>query len=126
MSDRLTQNFHLAELQCNDGTPVPEEFHANALAICERAQALRDIVGPLKVVSGYRTPAWNSRVGGARKSQHLTASALDLRSALHPSSTLHALYLDLIRKGEVPDGGLGFYPTFIHIDVGRPRRWTVK
>jgi uncharacterized protein YcbK (DUF882 family) len=120
---QLTKNFHLSELMCRDGTPVPDEYVDNARLICERAQALRDIAGPLVVVSGYRSLAHNKRVNGAKSSQHLTASALDLRSAKVSAADLHRLYLRLIRDRLVPDGGLGLYRTWVHVDLGRPRRW---
>lgn len=123
MSNQLTKNFALSELMCRDGTPVPDEYVENARLICERAQVLRDLVGPLVVVSGFRSLAHNKRVGGAKSSQHMTASALDLRSATKSAARLHAKYLSLIRTGLVPDGGLGLYSSWIHIDIGKPRRW---
>ena len=33
---------------------------------------------PLTIGSGYRTPAWNRKQGGARKSQHPGGKAIDL------------------------------------------------
>lgn len=46
------------------------------LAILE---CIRDAIGrPLRIVSGYRTPATNRAVGGARRSYHLSARAADL------------------------------------------------
>lgn len=122
-NEQLTKNFALAELMCRDGSPVPQHYWENARAICVRAQALRDVVGPLVVVSGYRSKLWNNRVGGAKRSQHLTASALDLRSVSYTATELHDAYLKLIKEGTVPDGGLGLYKSWIHIDTGRPRRW---
>ena len=120
---QLTPNFHISELMCRDGTPVPRELVDNARRICERAQLLRDVVGPLVVISGYRTMLWNHRVKGAKRSYHLTASALDLRSARRPARELLLTYLRLIKLGRVPDGGVGIYPTFLHIDLGTKRRW---
>lgn len=121
---RITDNFHLEELACKDGTPVPREYRENAFNICVRAQALRTLVGPLAVTSGYRTLAWNERVKGAKTSHHLTASALDLRSDRWTAIELAELYAGLVRLAVVPAGGLGIYEGWIHIDLGRPRRWT--
>jgi uncharacterized protein YcbK (DUF882 family) len=121
---RLTPHFTLSELACHDGTPVPDMCLANARAICERAEVLRAAIGsPLIVVSGYRTPAYNKRIGGAARSQHMTASALDLVSRVVPAAELRLLYLKLIGEGQVPDGGVGEYPNFVHIDIGKARRW---
>jgi uncharacterized protein YcbK (DUF882 family) len=119
-----TRSFVLQELRCHDGTAVPERHWSNALAVMKRAQVLRDRIGePLQVLSGYRTAAWNRRVGGAAHSQHLTASAMDLVARTLTPVELHRVYLELIGAGLVEDGGLGLYPSFIHIDIGRPRRW---
>lgn len=128
MPTHLTQNFALEELACRDGTPVPKEFHANALDICIRAQKLRTLLGSgLNVTSGYRTQAHNTKVGGAKNSAHLTASALDLSSPKWDADLLGVMYEGLIRLGVVPDGGLGVYRRasggWIHIDLHKPRRW---
>ncbi len=120
---KLTPHFLLSELRCHDGSEVPEKYVANALAICQRAEVLRAVVGPLIVVSGYRTPSYNKRIGGAARSQHMTASALDLVSREVTAAALRGEYLLLIKQGEVPDGGVGTYPNFLHIDIGKPRRW---
>lgn len=124
MTRRFTRHFRVEELACRCGAPVPERFYANAVAVCQRAEVLRAHLGfPLTVVSGYRTEAHNHKVGGSKASQHLTASALDLRSYHHTPLELAAAYESLIEAGHVPDGGLGVYDTHIHIDTGRPRRW---
>ena len=120
---RLTDHFTLGELSCKDGTPVPDRFYDNAVAICERAEALRLIAGPLIVTSGYRTEAHNRKVGGAKRSMHLTASALDLRSKKLSGRRLAHLVLELILDGRVADGGVGCYEGWVHIDLGRRRRW---
>lgn len=47
--------------------------------LLEVLECIRAINGrPLRVVSGYRSPDYNRRVGGARKSQHLYGRAADL------------------------------------------------
>lgn len=120
---RLTPHFMLSELRCHDGTDIPDKYVGNAIAICKRAEVLREVVGPLFVTSGYRTAAWNKRVGGAKGSFHMTASALDLTSRLVSAKELHKVYTVLIKEGRVPDGGLGLYENWIHIDIGKPRRW---
>ena len=124
MTVRLTPHFLLSELACHDGTPVPEKYLNNARAICARAEILRAAAGcPLIVVSGYRSPTYNARIGGAKRSQHMTASALDLVSRTMTAAQLRAIYLNLIKAGKVLDGGVGTYPNFVHIDIGPPRRW---
>lgn len=56
----------------------------------ELARALdvyRRHYGPTRIVSGYRDPAHNQAVGGARNSQHLYGSAADLE----PRGSLNAV-----------------------------------
>lgn len=79
---------------------------------------------PYHVISGYRSPATNAalaaRSGGvAQHSLHMAGQAIDvrlpgceLRSLRDAALGLHA-------------GGVGYYagPDFVHIDVGRVRRW---
>jgi uncharacterized protein YcbK (DUF882 family) len=121
---KLTKNFAKEELVCKDGTPVPDKSLGNATEICKRAQVLRDFLGTaLSVNSGYRTEAHNTKIGGAKNSYHLTASALDLHCTEWDAELLADVYQGLINIGAVPDGGLGRYPNFVHIDIGRPRRW---
>jgi uncharacterized protein YcbK (DUF882 family) len=121
---RFSKYFSVEELACRDGNPVPECYYENAKAICARADKLREKVGhPLVVTSGYRTPAYNKKVGGAAKSQHVTASALDLKCHEVPAKELARIWEELVAAGEVPDGGLGVYRSWIHIDIGKPRRW---
>lgn len=125
MSRRFTKDFEVQELACRCGVPVPQALYPNALEITRRAQILRDSLGtPLLVVSGYRTREHNDRVGGAPRSHHLHAEALDLRSLYHTPAELADRYEALIASGEVPDGGLGIYRNHIHIDIGPAgRRW---
>lgn len=71
----LSPHFSRAEFDCHDGAranPAPE-----LIAALER---LRAITGnhPIVIVSGYRSPAWNRRVGGATHSQHLVNRAADI------------------------------------------------
>jgi predicted chitinase len=56
---------------------------------------LREAVGrPIKVNSGYRGPALNQRIRGAKNSQHLTGQAADIQS---PGTTVLELFKKVIR-----------------------------
>lgn len=128
MTIQLTQHFNLSELRCKDGTAVPEHLVENAREICERAQVLRDELGkPLRVISGFRTPSHNARVGARPTSLHVTARALDLACTGMSADQLAAAWRRLVLLERAPDGGLGVYPRkwggWIHVDTGRPRRW---
>jgi zinc D-Ala-D-Ala carboxypeptidase len=70
----LSPHFSRAEFDCHDGQrahPDPE--------LVRRLELLRARKGtPLRIVSGYRDPAYNRAVGGAPNSQHLWNRAADI------------------------------------------------
>jgi len=78
----------------------------------------------IDVVCGYRTP-WSNEFlrthghGVARHSLHMQAMAIDIRMPGVKTSTVRDAALGLHR------GGVGYYATsdFVHVDVGRVRRW---
>lgn len=117
-------NFDLSELRCADGTDVPMELIPNAIKLLVNLQVLRDFLGtPVKINSGYRTKAYNTRIGGAKASAHLSASAADIVVPGVPAATVHMILTGLMRIGAIHDGGLGRYKNFNHYDIGKRRRW---
>jgi uncharacterized protein YcbK (DUF882 family) len=121
---KLTKNFSLSEFACHDGTPVPESKIDNVKALANNLQVIRDELGaPLQILSGYRTPTWNTKVGGAAKSMHKEAKAADLTTKGLSPRQLHAKIASLIKAGKIADGGLGLYRGFVHYDIGAVRRW---
>jgi len=74
--------------------------------------------------SGYRTYNHNKAVGGAKRSQHLTASAADINAQDYTPKQLHMIIELLIDEGKMKQGGLGLYNTFVHYDIrGIKARW---
>ncbi len=75
---------------------------------------------PVMVTSGYRSPSYNRKVNGARKSLHMICAAADIQ-------------IDGVSKWEVARfarsmsgrGGVGTYchTTSVHVDVGPERDW---
>ncbi|WP_427450525.1 D-Ala-D-Ala carboxypeptidase family metallohydrolase [Litorimonas sp. WD9-15] len=83
----------------------------------DRLQLARYDVGkPFQILSAHRCALHNARVGGAPLSQHLKL-AVDIRASGHNRQDL----LQACRKAGFT--GFGFYTTFLHIDLGRPRQW---
>ena len=81
---------------------------------------------PFGVISGYRSPTTNALLCGehehsgvAAKSLHVQGMAIDIRVGGRSLAALHDAALAL--RG----GGVGYYPAsdFVHVDVGRVRRW---
>lgn len=125
-SEQLTTNFKLSEFACRDGSPVPAEYRSNVQELAKNLQVLRDAIG--KAVSlncGYRTPKHNKAVGGVTNSQHLTASAADLRVSGMTPANVQAKIIALISDGKMKEGGVGLYKTFVHYDIrGSKSRWS--
>lgn len=123
---KLTQNFSLEEFNCKDGTTVPEKYYSNVLKVAENLEVLREYLKIPIIISGsgYRTKKHNTKVGGAPKSQHLTASAADISvHGLSPMQIAEAIET-LIEEGKMQQGGMGVYPTFVHYDIrGTKARW---
>lgn len=79
---------------------------------------------PFQVISGYRSPTTNAALAGAssgvaRRSLHMEGMAIDIAMDGVSTETVRDAALTLSR------GGVGFYPNpgFVHVDVGRVRRW---
>jgi len=115
--------FKLQEFNCNDGTKVPEEYYANLQELMDNLDVLREHLGhPITINSGYRSPDYNKSIGGAQKSQHLTASAADIRLNVTTSIVQKAIK-QLMEDGKMKKGGLGIYSNFTHYDIGKERTW---
>lgn len=78
----------------------------------------------VQVISGYRSPQTNAALharssGVAAHSLHMDGMAMDIRIPGVALTHLHDAALSLRR------GGVGFYPgsDFVHVDIGRVRRW---
>jgi uncharacterized protein YcbK (DUF882 family) len=128
MKAQLTKNFHINEFRCKDKdrTPVPEKYYNNVFELAVNLQMLRDEINePVSITgSGYRTPAHNKAVGGATRSQHLTASGADINARNHTPAQLGAVIERLISEGKMKQGGLKSYRTFVHYDIrGVKARW---
>ena len=121
----LTQNFSLREFRCKDGTDVPEELMESVQLLAENLQKLRDRLDvPITVISGYRSPEYNKRCGGVLRSQHLLATAADIKVRNHSPADVQGIVISMIKSGELHQGGVGVYPSFLHYAVrGRAARW---
>lgn len=125
MTDQLSKNFKKSEFKCRDGTHVPDELMENLEELVENLQIIRDHIGvPMRIISGYRSPKYNRRIGGARKSQHMKAKAADIVVKTIKPVKMREIIIDLIKEGKIKKGGVGLYRSFVHYDTrGRNARW---
>jgi len=102
------------------------EVHPIDPRLLDLLYALGRAIGPhgFQVISGYRSPVTNARLaaaseGVATHSLHTQGMAIDVRVQGIRTSALRDAALEL------HGGGVGYYPRsdFVHVDVGRVRRW---
>lgn len=109
-SKKLSGNFKVSEFACKDGS--------DAVLVAPRLvmvlQTIRDHFGvPVVIHSAYRTPQYNTKVGGVAHSQHCYGTAADITVVGQDPAGVAAYARQLM-----PDwGGVGIYDTFTHIDV---------
>ena len=114
---QLTVNFKVKEFACKDGSDVVL-VSPKLLTIL---QTVRIHFGkPVIINSGYRTPSYNKKIGGANYSQHMYGTACDIRiNGVSPKDL--ASYIETLL---VNTGGIGIYSTFVHVDVRTKKaRW---
>ena len=116
-----------AELACHDAarTPYPVRWRqSRARRLVTMFEAIRHACGdrPLRVLSGYRTPAHNRAVGGARHSQHVEGRTIDLAPPRGWSvKRFHAVVRTVAREDDPRIGAVGYYRWGVHVDI-RSRR----
>jgi hypothetical protein len=122
---RLTPHFRLSEFHCNDPqrTPVP------AIGVPPLRRLARDVLEPMRakfgvctVWSGFRTDRRNAEVGGAPSSWHQYHRHGGLGVASDVTFA-RGTPREWANEAErlLPNGGVGRYPTFVHVD-NRPTR----
>lgn len=110
------------------GSPfeVPPEHHwPDAAAVLRLVRTLKDqgILGDFEVHSGYRNASINACAGGAPRSAHFKAFAVDFRPNT-PANAASALCAFWREQGRDWNMGFGRYPSgLLHIDVSGYRAW---
>jgi uncharacterized protein YcbK (DUF882 family) len=139
-------NLHTGErvntVYWHDGKYIPEALrHINWVLrdhhtdeVCRINPELLDVLTqlqlklrtrePFQIFSGYRSPATNTMLaamtdGVAQNSLHMQGMAADIRVPDRSLVKVQRAALSL------EAGGVGFYPRsdFVHVDIGRVRRW---
>ena len=136
---KITRNLSWGEVIRGSGFNSLDEIPNELISEMEETarevfQPIRETIGkPVFVLAGgaIREPELNERIGGAKRSQHLRGTALDLRCS-DPGDTvaLYDLIIEMQSDGRLPHGGAALYltksgrPRFVHVDRrGRKARW---
>ncbi|WP_289172093.1 D-Ala-D-Ala carboxypeptidase family metallohydrolase [uncultured Parasutterella sp.] len=121
----MSKHFKPSEFESKDGrpSPWPEVVDPALYHLLEEIRA--DFGEPICINSGYRSPEHNAAVGGAKNSYHVKGQAADIRPQYSSDkekwkSSLGRLKIIANRRCK---GGVGFYSSFVHVDLGPERRW---
>ncbi len=110
-------HFSARELSCDCRRHCKGEYYHD-VAFLDALEALRALVGPIKINSARRCKGHNRAVGGARSSMHMRTLAADIAIGTHKRGDL--------ARGALKAGfrGIGYGRTFLHVDLGVRRAWT--
>ena len=121
---RLSKNFTVEEFDCHDGTKVQKRDYNGLEYLCKQfLEPLRAKYGAVHINSGYRTPSYNARVGGASNSYHVYTAhdgndqAADITCQKGRPSDWHATLNAIRNRKRNGRGGLGLYASFVHVDI---------
>lgn len=102
--------FKVKEFACKDKSPIVfiDSYLVGVLDILRT-----EIQKPIIITSGYRTPEWNAKCGGAKYSYHMRGMAADIRSdGITPKELANKL------NKIVPDEcGIIVYKSWVHFDT---------
>lgn len=88
--------------------------------VLDRVSAASSLFGQeLTIQSGYRSPAYNKKVGGAKNSQHVHKNAVDISTAGMNDEQKAALTASLVQAGFTRIIGYSGQQA-IHVDMGNP------
>ncbi len=121
---RLSTHFVVEEFDCHDGSQVMKRDYDGLTLLCKTyLEPLRAKFGPVTINSGYRTAAYNRKIGGASQSFHVYTihdgndQAADVTCAKGTPAQWHST-LNWIRNNKMGGkGGLGLYSNFVHVDL---------
>ena len=135
---QLTKNFKLEEFLYSDfftqeeQQKVLESFYneqsillPNLVKLANQLQILRDYLNePIIINIAYRPKWYELSRGRDGNSQHVLFKAADIRTNLTSIQELGDIIDKLTKKGDILQGGIGFYRNFVHYDIRKYKaRW---
>jgi len=126
MNNRLSKNFTFTEFASKDGAEPTPDVLENLRKLTRNLEVIREHFGnvPIKINSGWRSPAHNAKIGGVKNSQHVKGKAADIVIKGFTPRQIAAELEKLIEAKKISQGGIGVYPNFLHYDIrGKKARW---
>ena len=78
----------------------------------------RELLGaPIMTLSVYRSPVYNRKIAGATHSEHMNFTAIDFQVKANSGPAEWAGVLRQMRQSGLFKGGIGVYPSFVHVDT---------
>jgi len=74
----LSAHFDTTEFACQDGCGLGTLPGDVSALLIEKLEAMRPLIGPMKVNSGCRCPKHNAEIGGSGLSAHTSGDAADV------------------------------------------------
>ena len=105
--------FKPSEIACKGSDSLL--IDPRALDVLVRARILAD--KPFRILSAYRSPIHNAKIGGAPKSVHKLGMAFDISLRGHDREDL------LAQCKQSGFTSYGKYKTFLHVDIRKGRFW---
>lgn len=108
---QLGKHFKVKEFASKDGSPVAfiDSYLWTVLDILRT-----EVEKPVIITSGYRTPDWNKKIGGAKYSYHMRGMAADIQVyGMTPKEVAKKLK-DIVPNDEC---GIIVYKNWVHFDV---------
>jgi zinc D-Ala-D-Ala carboxypeptidase len=109
-------HFSPQELACKCNKYCQGEYFHDP-AFLDALEKMRMNIGAIVINSARRCPKHNEACGGAPLSMHKSEIAIDVKIAPHNRVELY--------EAAVKSGfrGMGFGVNFLHLDLGKRRRW---
>ena len=123
--EEFEESLKAKELKIDNLIPSNKIRYAVRLLVLNLLQPLRNKVQrPLVLKSGYRSPALNKAVGGAKDSQHLKGEAADIFC----KDAMEVLLLaQIIFRFSIPFDQIVLYDSFLHLSfrANGPQRFQI-
>ena len=115
-ADELTSYFEVTRRGVTNSYPPVADWN-NILPTLRIVDELRNHFGkPVVLLSSFRNAEYNRKCGGVVDSQHRYFRALDIAMVGVTPKQIYDVLIKWRRAGRFT-GGVGLYPTFVHIDT---------